>query len=272
MICPNCGGEFADWALKCPYCGGVNDKASEAEYMKHMEELRTKLDNLDEESEADYSKAMNKTVKRLLIVIGILLAAAAVIIIAVFIVKKNTLQNDEDFYAAEKAWQKEEYKKLDAMYEEGDYDGIIDEYYEALDETYSISSWSHYCYVTEFYYNYSRVLAAKKQFDAGDGDYYTLGMGIYSAFYLCKYISDDYLSQLEDNYTSNGTYGISPDELTLIRDYQTDSLDFLENTLGWSEDEIDSFYSECSPDGYLSMEPFFTKSNELAESYGWLTE
>ena len=272
MICPNCGGEFADWALKCPYCGGVNDKGAEAEYMKHMEELRKRLDNLDEESEASYSKSMSRTVKRLLIVIGILLAAAVVIILAFFIVRKNELQKSEDFYLAEKAWQKEEYKKLDAMYDEGDYAGIIDEYYAMLDEPYSISSWTHYCYITEFYYNYSNLLTAKAQFDDDNGDYYTLGMGIYSALYLYKYTTDDYLSQLEDNYKANGTYGLSADEVEIIRGYQTDSKDFLESTLGLSADELDNLYTECAPDGYLSIESCLVKANELAEDYGWVTE
>lgn len=272
MICPNCGGEFADWALKCPYCGSVNDKGAEAEYMKHMEELRKKLDNLDDESASDYNKSMSKTVKQLLTVIGILLAVAVVIIIAVFIVKKNTLQKDEDFYLAEKAWQKEEYKKLDAMYAEGDYAGIIDEYYSLLDEPYSISGWTHYCYITEFYYYYSNILTAKAQFDEDNGDYYTLGMGIYSALYLYKYTTDDYLSQLEDNYKTNGTYGLSTDEVEIIRDYQTDSKDFLESTLGLSADELDSLYTECAPDGYLDIESCLVKANELAEDYGWVTE
>ena len=103
MICPNCGGEFADWALKCPYCGGVNDKGAEAEYMKHMEELRKRLDNLDEESEASYSKSMSRTVKRLLIVIGILLAAAVVIILAFFIVRKNVTSTVNQILQLEKS-------------------------------------------------------------------------------------------------------------------------------------------------------------------------
>lgn len=271
MICPNCGGEFADWALKCPYCGSVNDKGAEKEYMKHMDELRKRLDNLDEESAADYNKSMSKTIKRLLIAIGTILAAAAVILIIVFVIKKNETQKSDNFYIAEKAWQTEEYKKLDAMYDEGDYDGILEEYYETLNGDYSITSWKHYCYVTDFYYNYSQVLGAKEQFDDGSGDYYMLGSGIYSALYLTKSTAGDYISRLEDAY-NDGSYGLSKDEADLVRQYQAYSLDFLENTLGWSANEIDSFYEENSTNGYLESEPCYIKANEIADSYGWITE
>lgn len=272
MICPNCGGEFADWALKCPYCGGTNEQGAESEYMKHMEELRCKLDHLDEEAQESYKSSMDLTLKKLLKYLGILLAIALLLTLGVFLIKKIYTQKEEDFYMAQKAWQKEEYKKLDAMYDKGSYDEILAESYDILEGDYSISTWNHYCFITEFYEHYSDLLAAKEQLKEANGDSYFLGSGIYSALYLSQYATEDYIKQLREDYKEKGAYGLSEDEVALVENYQKVALDFLEKDLGWSEEQIQTIYEECLIDGYLSSEACYDKAEELAKSYGWTTE
>ncbi len=272
MICPNCGGEFADWALKCPYCGSTNEQGAESEYMKHMEDLRGKLDQLDEEARESYKSSMNLTLKKLLKCLGILLATALLLALGVFLIKKIYTQKEEDFYMAQKAWQKEEYKKLDALYEKGSYDEILTESYNILEGDYSISTWDHYCFITEFYDNYSDLLAAKEQLKEGADDSYFLGSGLYSALYLSQYATDDYIKQLREDYKTKGTYGLSEDEVTLVKDYQKEALDFLKKDLGYSTDQIHTVYKECLTNGYLSGESCYKKAEELAKSYGWATE
>lgn len=273
MFCPNCGGEFAEWAPKCPYCGNMNPKGAEKEYMAHMEELKNRLDQVDEESEKDYQKTMGKAAKRLLIFVG----AAAALIILVF-VALNIWQKKQDEKAearqiAEEAWQKEEFVKLDEMYAKGDYEGIIDEYYATLGENHNIYSWEHYEYVMEFYVYYADMLAAKNQIEGKVGDTYTLGKGLYGALYLTKMVSDDQISRLEENYQSTQrSPGLTKEEGKLVREYQTEARDFLETKINWTQAEIDSFYESCSRDGDFSTAMCYEKAEELAEGFGWIRD
>lgn len=270
MFCPNCGGEFADWALKCPYCGSTNTRGAEKEYMAHMEELKKRLDQVDEESESGYQKTVSRVVKRLLIFAGI---AGALIVIALTVLvmwEKRLDRKSEEWQIAESAWQKEEYVKLDEMYEKCDYDGIIKEADEALTEDHSISGWEHYEYVMEFYAYYANILAARKQIEEGTGDVYTLGEGIYGALHLMKEVSTGQVSQLEEFYRQyQKAPGLTEEEGQLVREYIKEAEEFLENTLSWTQDEIDSLYESCKSDGYFSVSPCFDKAEELSESFGW---
>ena len=40
IICNSCGAEFEDTLPKCPYCGSLNYKGAEAEYLGKLEGMR----------------------------------------------------------------------------------------------------------------------------------------------------------------------------------------------------------------------------------------
>ena len=39
IICSSCGAEFEDTLPKCPYCGSLNYKGAEAEYLGKLESM-----------------------------------------------------------------------------------------------------------------------------------------------------------------------------------------------------------------------------------------
>ncbi len=270
MFCSNCGGEYADWALKCPYCGSVNDKGAEKKYMEHMEDLRKNLDQVDEESEADYKKTMSRSVKRISLIVLIIIAAAVVVFITVRVFNNQKNRIEETAKLQENDWEKEEYAKMDELYENGDFEGILTENEKLVSENskYSLGDWEHYCFIFEFYWEYNDICQAKAQIEAGSGDSYTLGNGIYGALYLSKFATEEYIGQLQENF-KQGYRGLSDEDVEMVRTYQQEAADFLSNSLKWSEDEINEVYEECTPDDYLTLSPCYDKGKELAKEYGW---
>ena len=46
IICSSCGAEFEDMLPKCPYCGTMNYKGAEMEYLDRLEDVRSDMEQL----------------------------------------------------------------------------------------------------------------------------------------------------------------------------------------------------------------------------------
>ena len=46
MICENCGAEYDEHLLLCPYCGTENDRAAQLEHQKELHDLNEKTEKL----------------------------------------------------------------------------------------------------------------------------------------------------------------------------------------------------------------------------------
>ena len=46
IICSSCGAEFEDTLPKCPYCGSLNYKGAEAEYLGKLESMRQDMHDI----------------------------------------------------------------------------------------------------------------------------------------------------------------------------------------------------------------------------------
>ena len=60
IICSSCGAEFEDTLPKCPYCGSLNYKGAEAEYLGKLEDVRRDMQQLEQVPEKELKKKMNK--------------------------------------------------------------------------------------------------------------------------------------------------------------------------------------------------------------------
>ena len=49
MYCSNCGAEINEKDAYCPYCGVMNARAAEREYMEKLEDIREDTERLGEE-------------------------------------------------------------------------------------------------------------------------------------------------------------------------------------------------------------------------------
>ena len=53
IICSSCGAEFEDTLPKCPYCGSLNYKGAEAEYLGKLESMRQDMQQLEQVPEKE---------------------------------------------------------------------------------------------------------------------------------------------------------------------------------------------------------------------------
>lgn len=60
VICPNCGGEFKEQSVKCPYCGTMYYPGAEEDYLKKLEHVRTDMEDLGAVPEQETVKAIKK--------------------------------------------------------------------------------------------------------------------------------------------------------------------------------------------------------------------
>lgn len=266
MICPNCGGEHAEWVQKCPYCGSVNELGDERVYMEHMESIRARLDKVDEEGEEYYQRNVNTSVKTLGKRIG-KIVLAVLLLVAVFVAfKKFQESRYSDRSMKELLWQKEEFPKLDALYEAGDYDGIIAAYYEENSD-FGYYDWSHYYFVFEYYMPYKYMVQVRNSTKIGElPDSYTLGEAIEAMVRFNKQTDEKRLETLMTSYkANNGAYGITREEADIIRGYKEEARDFV-SFMGYSEAEFEEICKRVMIDDMdIDLSACFDLAEELLE-------
>lgn len=271
MICPSCGGEYADWAQKCPYCGSVNEKADERLYLNHLEELRRRLDVVDEESEVTYRRQVSHQSRRLLKPLVVLLGAVLLIFCVGMTISTVSKNRQEERQLDQLEWEREEFPRLDAWYEAGEYDAILEENNRLLTDlknNYSLYGWAHYTYIFDFYQSHLDVQRIMSELDSGETpDAYSLAGGIYSALHLRCETTEDYLARLQTTFRSNGRYGLTQEEADSVRQMQETAGRFFTEYLKWTDAELMDFYKSASKDGYIRWDSCMKKGEALAKEW-----
>lgn len=272
MICPNCGGEYADWALRCPYCDSVNEESSERVYMEHMHDIRDRLDDIDDNAKKSYKEAITKSTKKTFSTVGKIAAILAIIVIVITIIHFSLDARDKSKRLAIAEWQKEEYVKLDSWYDKGNYDEILDEYYDyILDSKYDIYNWSHYYFVIEFYNDYKTCQMMHNEIVNNEANSTSIGIGLNSALNLICRAQNGYIDQLKEAYyLNNQTYGLSENEIKIINEWQKGALEIFEKDLNIDEKELYELYEKCKKDDYVDFELCINEARIIAEREGIL--
>lgn len=264
MFCQSCGGEYADWVQKCPYCGSVNERADEKLYLQHLENVRQRLNMVDRESEVIYRRNVGGTVKKLMK--KVLILVAVVVGLTVFFAVRSSINDRkmEEFSLRRLEWEQQEFPKLDEWYAAGEYDRIVEENRSLVTggkSEFSLYNWRHYYYICEFYADYAAI---QKAYEPGlDGG--ILGSAMYAALRLKYNTSEEYLNRLQESYRANGAHGISPEEAELVRSYRPAADELFYGFLGWSESEMDAFYKECSSGDYFRVVPCYNRAEQIAK-------
>ena len=140
IICSSCGAEFDDTLPKCPYCGSLNYKGAEAEYLGRLEGMRQDMQQLEQVPERELKEKLKKKQKfvvKIFIVVAVLAAAFAAIM---FLRGRYIEQRDAK---ADYQWQKENFPILDRLYQEKDLEALMDFYEQAVEENRTIDRWEH---------------------------------------------------------------------------------------------------------------------------------
>lgn len=237
LHCENCGALISADAAKCPYCGALNLPGGEKQYMDNLFELKEDVKELRFVPLEEYKKELGRTgrlFKRALaifIVIAVLGGA-----LYLWVEKTPLYETDSADVKEQMFWEKENYPKLDAMYEEGDYDGILEfEAADCADGYYSITGWEHYDFI-DVYRWYAACRERAAEFEAGEYDEDNVYWFIMDALFLMR----------EKSYESYDT-----DEQELIEGYKQEIIELLDTKLGMGEEETEKLYADCcSEDKY----------------------
>ncbi len=117
MICQNCGGEYTDNLLRCPYCLTENKEAAEKEKSDILKGYDAQAKDIENEAKAYPKKRANELTKKMLKVIGILVLAA---IFATLLFNAFVRRMDAKEYAG----VDKDKKILSELMGQRDYDGM----------------------------------------------------------------------------------------------------------------------------------------------------
>lgn len=139
IICSSCGAEFEDTLPKCPYCGSLNYKGAEAEYLGKLEGVRQDMQQLEQVPERELKEKLKKKQK---FVIKIFIAAAVLAAVFAAIVFRVRYIEPRDA-KADYLWEKENFPVLDRLYQEKDLEALMNFYEQAVEENRTIDRWEH---------------------------------------------------------------------------------------------------------------------------------
>lgn len=252
MYCSNCGAEISEHDAYCPYCGVMNVRAAEKEYMEKLEDIREDTEDLGEESDKQTRIGMRHAGKRAVKIFAIV----AIILAAFFLIGVSLdrffLEGDTDYVKQEAAFKAKYFDKLDEYYEAGDDDATAQFMMEisAEDGSSVLSMWKHYEYVCYFmdYHNISG-LPHKKLDDT-----------------FWKYDYSNYLYDgIELIYqTKQGRQKVSGEDKKKVTEYGKEAEEIFAEYLSLDKATLDEIYEDCMKDGRL----YYTDVDKWAEKTG----
>lgn len=236
LRCENCHALIQKDSAQCPYCGALNVSGGEKQYMERLFDLKEDVEGLQSVPVQEYRKGFGsagRVIKWTLIVLIIVAALAG----AVFWVSDRFYgyELSEEDIKAQMRWEKENFPILDAMYAEGDYEGIMEFQGIHCDEDgYSVTNWEHTDFINVYIW-YLSCSGDAERIDSGDYDDKDIYWLLLDAMFV-----------LQDR--SYAVY--SAEEEELIDGYRQEVKELVSSRLGIQE-ELEQLYEECcSEDEY----------------------
>ena len=150
LRCPNCGALYKEGLKHCPYCRSVDDYQDESEYLEDLDDLKDRLEVLPGTVIREENRRQTKEAARDFAVILRRIGITAGIILLLFaglrFVDRAVLGNSEENRLKEQKeeylWKQENFKKLDEMYANKDYEGLLE--FDENCQNSGIYDWEHY--------------------------------------------------------------------------------------------------------------------------------
>lgn len=159
VICENCGAEFDIHEPKCPFCGHINMVGAEEKYMQDMEEIKDRLDHIDEEQVETIKQEVKKSWKLVIIIMASILAIVLIFAIALYAYQRTMSAHFDSLGLYEsdplevERWNDAHLADIEAMYEAGDIEGLVDFYGELSDSSNygAFNNWEHAFLISQIY-------------------------------------------------------------------------------------------------------------------------
>lgn len=250
-ICQSCGGSFKESLPKCPYCGSLNPEGAEKEYNKKLNNIRKKLDVVDELAVENFRNEVRLFFKVFIASLAVCAAIAVLFVLA----RGNRYSNASVFEDRREKTTKafaelkvlhEKTSRWDVLFDEGKYDLVMEE----LGKTgfNGLYGWEHY----RFFALYSDLSEADESIEKIE-----TGTAVFHYTYSSLLDKLVYLWNALDRTDYNLT---TKDRLILETDIKEQRKRALP-LLGMSEDEFEKFVSDACSEGY----PNYTFISEYAK-------
>lgn len=231
LYCENCHAPISETLEKCPYCGAFNASGGEKRYMEQLYDLKDDVEELCAVPSREYRKEMGKIARLIRTALLIFAAAAAVMGIFFFCTRiPGDSEPSGEEIKARMLWERENFPVLDAMYEAGDYDGILEFEYESQEDGYHpLSNWKHYDFLNGYRWYLSCKEGAAKA-----------ASGVYDQedVFWCLI---DAMFLLQDQSWAAYTEA----EKALIAGYREEVRELLDTQFGMGREAVDALYAEC---------------------------
>lgn len=137
--CKSCGAEFEEDLPKCPYCGTLNYKGAEQEYLNKLENIREGMEDLQEVPEDEVKKEIKqrgKFIGKVILIIGILIIGLALLLY--WINRSPERDRKEDYL-----WMQENFPIMDELYEDENYEELMKFYLDKMEAQNAVWEWNH---------------------------------------------------------------------------------------------------------------------------------
>jgi len=250
VFCKNCGGDFDASEPKCPFCGYINYSGAEKKYMDELGQIKENLDDIDDAVVRDNKKMVGKYA----IVIGCVAAIVALVVVLIVVIAKL---RESEFWSGEPdakeklLWEVENFPKLEAWYEEGNYAAILEfENQMYLEESpYDLYNFEHKAFL-DVYRCYDQIRWYIDDLDEGrlsEPGSYSLTYNVFK-FYFKEY---------EESYNP-----LTEEEQVIVAGYREEVMDYLYNRMKYTDEEMESIRDRVYGEGYVD----FTESKAYAET------
>lgn len=237
--CKECGADFDEHLPECPFCGALNYSGAEEQYLEHLEEIKSDLSDLADDSEQAYHVSMKKSTLIIITTICCLLLAAGLFAGIFFLIRSaSSASGSDELQKAQILWRNQYMDTLDEMYADGDYDGIIaflDEH--VSDEGFAPYGWEH----LDFIELYDSYINFKDEAILDKNDY------------ISEYTTLLYYAASVDYAAEQDFFTYTEEELELIASYQEETAAFYHKVLGLTDDEIVQMKSEIASNDDLAL-------------------
>lgn len=262
IFCENCGAAFDAGEPKCPHCGFISYPGAEEKYMKDLETVEDNLEDVVIDQKKAYKRELSKQVKKTIL---LFIIAAVIVLTIIGIIAGISKLVDYSYrsdYDAKKEllWEKENFPKLDKLFEEGNYEAIIEfqnALYEDRDNTHSLYEWQ-YSWFVNVCRSYALIQSYMQDLDNGEtlrkksgGTLVREVMWLYSE----EYKKENY----KQVYTEK--------ELAIAEGYSSEMKALLIQRLKFTEEEIDELYEKCMKDGYFNSTVCYDYGEQIYERF-----
>ncbi len=140
FVCSSCGAEIDDTMLKCPYCDTMIAAGAEAEYMEKLYDIQEDMEELQEiplDVVKEEVRHQGRRIGKIMLIVAVIIVA----FIALIFWQERKYERD---HTADYIWEQENFPVMSELYENQEYEELLEIMENAYEENRSVWNWEYY--------------------------------------------------------------------------------------------------------------------------------